>query len=50
MNGVRVKARSGDSGTIKDITYQDITISGITEYVFFAYLSFSKRKTNRPLT
>lgn len=33
MNGVRVKARSGDTGTIKDVTYQDITISGITEYV-----------------
>lgn len=33
MNGVRVKARSGDTGTIKSVTYKDITLKDITECV-----------------
>lgn len=32
MNGVRVKARSGDTGSIKSVTYSDITLDGITDY------------------
>lgn len=31
MNGVRVKARAGDTGSIKSVTYKDITLDSITE-------------------
>lgn len=31
MNGVRVKARSGDTGSITGVTYKDITLDSITE-------------------
>ncbi|KAI9643770.1 Polygalacturonase 1 [Ciborinia camelliae] len=32
MNGARIKSVSGATGSISDITYQDITLSGITQY------------------
>lgn len=32
QNGVRIKTISGDTGTVKNITYSDITLSGITKY------------------
>ncbi|ORY61718.1 endopolygalacturonase [Pseudomassariella vexata] len=32
QNGVRIKTKSGDTGTVEDITYRDITLSGITDY------------------
>ncbi|CAN8105535.1 unnamed protein product [Discula destructiva] len=32
MNGVRVKARAGDSGSITGVTYKDITLDSITDY------------------
>ncbi|KKY38806.1 putative glycoside hydrolase family 28 protein [Diaporthe ampelina] len=32
VNGIRVKATEGDTGTIKGVTYQKITLSGITKY------------------
>ncbi|KAK3934284.1 putative endopolygalacturonase E [Diplogelasinospora grovesii] len=32
QNGVRIKTISGDTGTVSGITYQDITLSGITKY------------------
>ncbi|PQE27800.1 polygalacturonase 5 protein [Rutstroemia sp. NJR-2017a BVV2] len=32
QNGVRIKTISGDTGTVSGITYQDITLSGITDY------------------
>lgn len=32
MNGVRVKAISGDTGSIKSVTYKDITLDSITDY------------------
>ncbi|KAK7728747.1 hypothetical protein SLS53_009375 [Cytospora paraplurivora] len=31
-NGLRIKATEGDTGTIKSITYDDITLSGINKY------------------
>lgn len=30
--GLRIKATEGDTGTIKGITYDDITLSGIDKY------------------
>lgn len=30
-SGIRVKATEGDTGTIKGVTYQKITLSGITK-------------------
>ncbi|PQE13445.1 putative endopolygalacturonase E protein [Rutstroemia sp. NJR-2017a WRK4] len=32
QNGVRIKTISGDTGTVSGITYQDISLSGITDY------------------
>lgn len=32
QNGVRIKTKAGDSGTVKDITYEDITLDSITKY------------------
>ncbi|TVY71197.1 putative endopolygalacturonase E [Lachnellula suecica] len=32
QNGVRIKTISGDTGTVNDVTYKDITLSGITDY------------------
>lgn len=32
QNGVRIKTISGDTGTVKNITYKDITLSGIAKY------------------
>ncbi|PQE06182.1 polygalacturonase 5 protein [Rutstroemia sp. NJR-2017a BBW] len=32
QNGVRIKTISGDTGTVSGITYQEITLSGITDY------------------
>ncbi|KAJ9143053.1 putative Extracellular polygalacturonase [Pleurostoma richardsiae] len=32
QNGVRIKTISGDTGTVKGVTYKDITLSGITKY------------------
>lgn len=31
-NGARIKTNSGTTGTIKNITYQNVTLSGITKY------------------
>ncbi|KUI72244.1 hypothetical protein VM1G_07780 [Cytospora mali] len=31
-NGIRVKATKGDTGTIKGVTYKEITLSGISDY------------------
>ncbi|KAL1306205.1 hypothetical protein AAFC00_004303 [Neodothiora populina] len=31
-NGVRIKTVSGETGTVKNVTYKDITLSGITDY------------------
>ncbi|KAL1305486.1 hypothetical protein AAFC00_002361 [Neodothiora populina] len=32
MNGVRIKTVSGETGTVKNITYSEIKLSGITDY------------------
>ncbi|KUJ08968.1 endopolygalacturonase [Mollisia scopiformis] len=32
MNGVRIKTVSGATGSVKGVTYEDITLSGITQY------------------
>jgi len=32
QNGIRIKTISGDTGAVSGITYQDITLSGITDY------------------
>ncbi|KAF4631934.1 hypothetical protein G7Y89_g6193 [Cudoniella acicularis] len=32
QNGVRIKTVSGATGTVKGVTYKDITLSGITKY------------------
>ncbi|KAF4633628.1 hypothetical protein G7Y89_g4489 [Cudoniella acicularis] len=32
QNGIRIKTISGDTGTVSGVTYQDITLSGITDY------------------
>ncbi|KAK5175340.1 uncharacterized protein LTR77_000479 [Saxophila tyrrhenica] len=32
VNGIRIKASAGDTGTIKGVTYNDITLSDITGY------------------
>lgn len=32
MNGVRIKTVSGANGSVSDVTYSAITLSGITEY------------------
>lgn len=31
-NGVRIKTVSGATGSVKGVTYKDITLSGITSY------------------
>lgn len=33
VNGIRIKATEGDTGTITDIEYDDITLSSISGYV-----------------
>jgi polygalacturonase len=31
-NGIRIKTVSGATGTVKSVTFEDITISGISDY------------------
>lgn len=37
--GIRIKATEGDTGSIKGVTYNEITLTDISEYVFSPYLS-----------
>lgn len=45
VNGIRIKATEGDTGTITDVEYDDITLSSISGYVL-SVLPTNSREVN----